>query len=106
MRITQQVHVMDNETTFSVGRLWDTIEEAPGFGHNTIVVKVGAPALGWDVTLFIDGDDATLFRLQGQLHDLADQVEELISPDAMIVADQVVGQAEAVKAVDQDGEGM
>ena len=97
MKITQQVHSMDEELTFSVSRLWDTIEEAPGYGNNTIIVKVGAPALGWDVTLFIDGDDATLFKLQGQLHDLAIQVEELISDDGLIV--------EYVNA-GQDGEGM
>ncbi len=98
MNIGTQVHIMDNETTFTAGRLWDTIEEAPAWGNNTIVVKVGVPEVSWDITLFINGDDATLFKLQGQLRDLADQVEELISPDAMIVEYTNVGE--------QDGESM
>ncbi len=102
MKITEQVHVMDNETTMTVHRLWDPIESAPEYGNNTVIVRIGVPKISWDITLFIDGDDATLFNLQDQLHDLANQVEELISPDAMIVADRVIGQAQAA----QDGEGM
>ncbi len=98
MKITQQVHVMENDLKFTAGRLWDTIEEAPAWGSNTVVVKIGVTELGWDMTLFIEGDDANLFLLQTQLRDLADQVEELISPDAMIV--------EYVNVGEQDGEGM
>ncbi len=98
MTTTTQVHAMDNEMTFKADRLWEGVDNRPAYGNDTILIKVGVPELGWQATLFINGDDATLFKLQGQLRDLADQVEEMISPDAMIVEYANVGE--------QDGEGM
>ncbi len=65
-------------------------------GDRNIVLKVRVgndDMLNELLTIFVDQNDATLFALHSALHDAADQVEELISPDAMIVAGQ-------------DGEGM
>ncbi len=98
MRHMNQIHVMDNEVTFKADRLWEGVDDKPAYGNDTILIKIEAPDMSWAMTMFVDGSDATLFRLQGQLHDLADQVSELISPDAMIVEYTNVGE--------QDGEGM
>ncbi len=86
MKTTTQVHANDNEMTFRASRLFEGIDDRPGYGHDTVTIKIGVGDFYWDLTIFVDGDDATLFRLHTQLHDLAEQVEELISPDAMIVS--------------------
>ena len=113
MKATTQVHATDNDMRFQTNRLWDTIEEAPEWGNNTVLIKVGVPGLDWEVTFFVNGSDATLFKLQSQLHDLAGQVEELISPDAMIVvAEETTTEMidrigdEPMVMTEQDGEGM
>ncbi len=79
MRHMNQIHVMDNEVTFKADRLWEGVDDKPAYGNDTILIKIEAPDMSWAMTMFVDGSDATLFRLQGQLHDLADQVSELAS---------------------------
>ncbi len=115
-----------NELTFRANRLWDRDVVRPEYGHDTVVLKIEAADASWRQVIFVDGDDATLFDLHSKLHDLADQVEELISPDAMIVvAETEVDIAETIASIkettsdmidrigdepmvttEQDGEGM
>ncbi len=94
MKITVHQHVHENEKiTFQASRFGTS---GPGDRiHIDIDVKEDEDGNDQELTLFLPGDDAFLFGLHSQLHDLADQVEELISPDAMIV----VGN-------EQDGESM
>ncbi len=60
-------------------------------GDPNIVLKVAVgdhDVINEILTIFVDQDDAVLFDLHQALHDAADQVEELISSDAMIVNDR------------------
>ncbi len=76
--ITMHVHSNENPT-FAVRKLGGNGDDSRTFVSMDIVTENGSR-----VSFFVSADDASLFDLQSLVHDLGDQIMELINTPAEV----------------------